>query len=212
MKRGRIHASNIDLETERVDAGGPSQREGPVRLYHGGDAESHQFRAIAFDLDAVSKTSLQEALPGWEIEVIDDATAASLGPNWDLATTDLLVVMVGDDTKESLALCRFLSSCSRFSSDCQEETANAAGLNRDQQEQGRRGDAPLLVLVHPGQKHLVSAALEAGAASCLVLPIHAKDVASMPARARHGNQPGRHTLNLDKAQVEDRWRDDGGQG
>jgi hypothetical protein len=29
---------------------------------------------------------------------------------------------------------------------------------------------------------------------------------------RQGNQPGRHTLNLDPAQREDHWRDDGGQG
>jgi hypothetical protein len=34
----------------------------------------------------------------------------------------------------------------------------------------------------------------------------------MLARAHAGNQPGRHTLNLDQAQREDRWRDDGGQG
>jgi hypothetical protein len=37
-------------------------------------------------------------------------------------------------------------------------------------------------------------------------------VAGMLARVRQGNQPGRHTLSLDPAQIEDRWRDDGGQG
>jgi hypothetical protein len=58
----------------------------------------------------------------------------------------------------------------------------------------------------------VWAALEAGADSCLVLPVHAKGVASMLVHARAGNQPGRHTLNLDQAQIEGRWRDDGGQG
>jgi hypothetical protein len=37
-------------------------------------------------------------------------------------------------------------------------------------------------------------------------------VASMLVHARAGNQPGRHTLDLERAQSEDRWRDDGGQG
>ena len=55
-------------------------------------------------------------------------------------------------------------------------------------------------------------ALEAGAHSCLVLPIDAREVASMVVHARAGNQPGRHTLHLEGAQSEDRWRDDGGQG
>ena len=34
----------------------------------------------------------------------------------------------------------------------------------------------------------------------------------MLAHAGAGNQPGRHTLSLDQVQIEDRWRDDGGQG
>jgi hypothetical protein len=67
-------------------------------------------------------------------------------------------------------------------------------------------------LIHPGQENLVEAILEAGAHSCLRLPIHAKDAASMLARARAGNQPGRHTRDLEQAQTEDRWQDDGGQG
>jgi len=68
------------------------------------------------------------------------------------------------------------------------------------------------MLVPRGQEYLVAAALKAGAHSCLVLPIHAADVASMLLHARAGNQPGRHTLNLEGAQTEDRWRDVGGQG
>jgi two-component system OmpR family response regulator len=32
------------------------------------------------------------------------------------------------------------------------------------------------------------------------------------AHARAGNQPGRHTPDLEQNQAEDRWRDDGGQG
>jgi hypothetical protein len=34
----------------------------------------------------------------------------------------------------------------------------------------------------------------------------------MLAHAQAGNQPGRHTLNLEQAQREDEWQDDGGQG
>jgi hypothetical protein len=58
----------------------------------------------------------------------------------------------------------------------------------------------------------VRTVLEAGAHSCLVLPVHAKNLVSMLARTHEGNQPGRHTLNLQQAQDEDRWQDDGGQG
>jgi hypothetical protein len=34
----------------------------------------------------------------------------------------------------------------------------------------------------------------------------------MLAHARAGNQSGRHTLNFERAQAEDLWRDDGGEG
>jgi hypothetical protein len=37
-------------------------------------------------------------------------------------------------------------------------------------------------------------------------------VAGMLVHAGAGNQAGGNTLNLDQAQIEDRWRDDGGQG
>jgi len=49
-------------------------------------------------------------------------------------------------------------------------------------------------------------------AASVTLPVHAKDVASMLVHAKAGNQQGRHTLDLERAQAEDRWRDDGGQG
>src|SRR5207237_10896065 len=126
--------------------------------------------------------------------------------------TDLLVVTIGADTKRSLALCRFLSGRSGFSNAGQRKKKQVAPRNRKELKPASPAGAPLLVLVHPGQEDLISAALEAGAQSSLVLPIRAKDVPSMLARARQGNQPGRHTLNLDQAQVADRWRDDGGQG
>jgi hypothetical protein len=172
----------------------------------------HRLRAVAFDLDAASLISLREALPGWEIEVVNGATAASLAHAWDPGAADLLVVQARGEVAETLGLCRFLVSCGVFSTDSREEAAETLGRPRSQQNQARRADAPLLVLVPSGREPLVRAALAAGATRCLVLPIHAKEVASMLARARQGNQPGRHTLNLDRAQSEDHWRDDGGQG
>ncbi len=57
----------------------------------------------------------------------------------------------------------------------------------------------------------MAAALEEGAHSCLVQPIHYKDVIQMLAHARAGNQPGRHTLSGEGAQRENPWRDEGGE-
>lgn len=162
-----------------------------------------RLRAIAFDLDAASLISLREALPGWEIEVTNGATTASLPRDWNPGAVDLLVVKAREEAAGTLGLCRFLASCSSYSRDSQQEVAGIFGPHRN---------APLLVLVAPGQETLVGSALEAGAHSCLMLPINGKDVASMLAHARAGNQLGRHTLNLEEAQAEDRWRDNGGQG
>ena len=148
----------------------------------------NQFRAIAFDVDPASLLSLRQAFPAWEIEAVQGATVASLTQSWNLGATDLLVVGARDDVTETLGLCRGLRS------------------------QTGRTATPLLVLVPPGRPALVRDVLHAGANSCLVLPINAKEVASMLAHAQAGNQPGRHTVNLDRAQSEDRWRDDGGQG
>jgi DNA-binding response OmpR family regulator len=148
----------------------------------------NQSRAIAFDVDPASLLSLREAFPEWEIEAVQGATAASLTQDCNLGPADLLIVGARDDVGETLGLCRGLRS------------------------QAGRGVTPLLVLVRSEQPALVSKVLKTGANSCLVLPIDAKEVASMLVRAQAGNQPGRHTLNLDQAQTEDRWRDDGGQG
>ena len=148
----------------------------------------NQSKAIAFNVDPASLLSLQEAFPEWEIEAVQGATAASPTQDWSLGTADLLVVGTRDDVTETLGLCRCLRS------------------------QAGRAVTPLLVLVPPAKPALVRDALKAGANSCLVLPVHAKEVAGMLARVRQGNQPGRHTLDLDRAQIEDRWRDDGGQG
>src|SRR5262245_58399539 len=85
------------------------------------------------------------------------------------------------------------------------------GLCRGLRSQAGAAHTPLLVLVGPAQEALVSAALDAGANSCLVVPVQAEDLVSRVARARAGNRPGRHTLGLDRAQREDSWRDDGGE-
>lgn len=171
---------------------------------------SRPSRAVAFDVDPTSLASLREGLPGWEIDTINGASPGSLADNWYPGAADFLVVSAGDNASETLGLCRFLSFCTQYSREAREERAEALGPRKTLP--AFRPDAPLLVLVPPGQETLVGAALEAGARSCLVLPIHPKDVTSVLARARAGNQPGRHTLNLDQAQLEDRWRDDGGQG
>lgn len=172
---------------------------------------SERLRAVAFDLDVTSLISLREALPGWEIEMRNGDTTASLH-HWNPGAVNLFVVKAREEPAETLGLCRFLASCSSYSRESRQEAAGILGPDRSGPNQKRHADAPLLVLVPPGQDSLVEAALMAGAHSCLMLPINAKDVASMLAQAHAGNQPGRHTLNLEEAQAKDRWRDEGGQG
>jgi hypothetical protein len=169
-------------------------------------------RAIAFDLDAPSLAALREAIPGWQIGVICGATVPSLPCDWNPGTVELLVVGVREDVTETLALCRFLAFAAANSRDCRPSAVATLGPRRNPSNRTPHGNAPLLVLVSSGQESLVRELLEAGADNCLVLPVHAKEVASMVAHMWQGNQPGRHTLNLDRAQCEDRWRDDGGQG
>lgn len=148
---------------------------------------SDRAKAIAFDVDPDSLTGLRRAFPEWEVEALDGATVGSLDRDWNPAAAQLLVVGARDDVALTLGLCRGLRS------------------------QVGRALTTLLVLVPPDRAALVRAALEAGADSCLVLPVHFKDLVNTVARARAGNRPGRHTLGLDRAQREDRWRDDGGE-
>jgi hypothetical protein len=171
-----------------------------------------QATAFAFDLDPASLSTLRKALPGWNIEVLAGATAASLTNQWHPGKVDLLVMEADHDTTRTLALCRFLVRSSVVSRDSQKNATDILGPRGSLQTQAQRAHAPLLVLVPVGQEDLVKSALEAGAHSCLMLPIDAKNVASMLVHARAGNQPGRHTDNLEQAQSQDRWRDDGGQG
>ncbi|HKI30652.1 MAG TPA: hypothetical protein VKA46_02080 [Gemmataceae bacterium] len=146
-----------------------------------------QPKAVAFDVDPASLASLREAFPGWRIDAVHGATTDSLTQDWSPGEADLLVIGARDQVTETLGLCRGLRS------------------------QAGRAHTALLVLVTPAQEALVRAALDAGAHACLVLPVHAKDLVSMVARARGGNRPGRHTLGFDRAQLGDSWRDDGGE-
>jgi DNA-binding NarL/FixJ family response regulator len=178
----------------------------------------NQSKVIAFDVDQASLIRLRKALPESVIEVVNDATAASLTRDWNPGTVDLVVVKARKEVTQTLELCRFLVSCGVLArdapavTDSQEQAPKTLGLHRRRRHVGRRPHSPLLVLVSPRRKSIVRDMLKAGAHSCLMLPINAKDVASMLVHAQTGNQPGRHTLNLEGAQTEDRWRDDGGEG
>jgi hypothetical protein len=182
------------------------------------DPMPDQSKAIAFDVDLASLSSLREALPDCVIEVVNGATAASLTRDWNPGTVELVVVQARKEVAQTLELCRFLVSCGVLGKDApvvtdsQEVTPKKLGLHRRRRHVGRRPHSPLLVLVPASQKKIVTELLKAGAHSCLLLPINAKDVASMLVHAQAGNQAGRHTLDLEGAQTEDRWRDEGGQG
>ena len=175
-------------------------------------------KAIAVDVDQASLISLRKALPDAAIEEVNGATVASLTRDWNPGTVDLVVVKALKEVAQTLDLCRFLVSCGLLGrdapvvTDSQEAMPKTLGLHRRRRNVARRPHSPLLVLVPPSRKSIVTDVLKAGAHSCLMLPINAKDVASMLVHAQAGNQPGRHTLNLERAQTEDRWRDDGGQG
>jgi DNA-binding response OmpR family regulator len=142
---------------------------------------------IAFEVDSESLLSLRQAFPDGEIDVMDGAPSGLLLSGQDPAAVNLLVLGARAQVMGTLELCRSLRS--------------HAGL----------AQTPLLVLVQPAQEGLVRAALAAGASSCLVLPVHAKELVGMVNRVQAGNQPGRHTLNLHRAQSEDQWRDHGGE-
>ena len=144
-------------------------------------------KVIALDVDPASLESFHQAFPGWQVETVNGATRETLTPDWDPGEASLLVVGARTDVTQTLGLCRGLRS------------------------QAGRARTPLLVLVQPGREPLVRAALEAGADSCLVLPVHAKELVTMLSRALAGNRPGRHTLGLDQPQSDDEWRDDGGE-
>jgi hypothetical protein len=178
----------------------------------------NQSKVIAFDVDQASLISLRKALPDCAIEAVNGATATSLTRDWNPGTVDLLVVKPGRDLATTLELCSFLVSSgvlaknALLATDSPDETPRTLGLHRHRRNLAGRPHSPLLVLVPPSRKRIVRDFLKAGAHSCLMLPINAKDVTSMLVHAKAGNQPGRHTLDLERAQTEDRWQDDGGEG
>ncbi len=144
-------------------------------------------RIVAFDVDLKSLASLRDAFTQWPIEETAGATVESLERDWDPDAAELLVVGLREPVAGSLGLVRALRS------------------------QLGRAHVPLLVIVSPGQEALVRAALDGGASACLVLPVHAKQLVSIWNRPRNGNQPGRHTLDLNHAERTDPWRDEGGE-
>jgi DNA-binding response OmpR family regulator len=149
---------------------------------------SNQRKAVAFDLDPESLAGLWQALPDWQIEIKNGASTGSLDKEWNPGRADLLVVRAGDDDFVTLGLCRGLRS------------------------QAGRAVTPLLVLVPPAREALVRVVLLAGATSCLILPVHAKELLRSVTRALGGERPGRHRLYLHQAEHVDPWRDPGGQG
>src|SRR5436309_2870951 len=111
-----------------------------------------QSRIIAFDVDPDSLACLREAFPHCAIDEQEGATGRTLSRDWDPGDAELLVVRAGGNAARTLALCRGLRS------------------------QAGRTLTPLLVLVPPEQTALIAAVLKAGAHSCLVLPVHAKEL------------------------------------
>ncbi len=142
---------------------------------------------VTLDVDRDSLASLRDAFPEGRIEALDGASTKTLGVDWDPGAADLLVVGASDRLEKTLGLCRGLRG------------------------QAGRARTPLIVLVQAAQGDRAARVLAAGADSCLVLPVHPKDLVSTLARARAGNQPGRHTLGFDRAQRENPWQDDGGE-
>lgn len=149
---------------------------------------------MVFDVDPECMGSVEEALPGWKIDVLYGATVSSLPSDWDPGAVDLLIVGPRENVAETLGLCRFLSYCTPFSRDFHENGISALGLRRSDSLR-RRPDALLIVLVPPDRADVVPAALRAGADHCLVLPITAQDVAGVLPSAR-GACLARRALHL----------------
>jgi hypothetical protein len=97
-----------------------------------GESNGIRLKAIAFDLDAVSLSSLQEALSEWEVEVVTGATAASLAHDWDPGVVNLFVVKAREEVAETLGLCCFLVACDRFATDSRAEV-EASGRHANRQ-------------------------------------------------------------------------------
>jgi peptidylprolyl isomerase len=167
-------------------------------------------RVIVFDPDAPSLAALYDALVGWRVDVVYGATADTLPCDWDPGDARLLIVGVSANMTDTLDLCRFLAFCAALPQGSGSATAQAA--DGDGRGVVRRDGVPLVVLMPHHAGTMVSAALEAGADGCLMLPLRAEDVRAVVGHGRTDTRQGRHTLNLDRAEREDRWSDEGGQG
>jgi hypothetical protein len=108
-------------------------------------------KAVAIDWDAASLSSLREALPGWEIGVVNGATATSPSHDWDPGAADLLVVKAREEVAEPVGLCRFLVFCGVVSTDSREEVAETRGPHGGLTEPGAAGRRPAARPGAPGQ-------------------------------------------------------------
>jgi DNA-binding response OmpR family regulator len=175
---------------DRADASSGEQAMSNTRTpptFCGETSMSDRRKVIAYSVDPASLASLRQAFPEFQVEVLDGASTNSLTQDSEPVRAELLVVGIHTELSQTLGLCRGLRS------------------------QAGRARTPLLVVVPTRHSGLVRAALEAGADSCLVLPVHPKELVNMLARAKTGNRPERHTLDLQKPQRQDPWRDDGGE-
>jgi hypothetical protein len=134
-----------------------------------------------------------------------------LTSDWDPGVVDLLVVGPRAEVSETLALCRFLAFSSPYSSDFR-QAQERSGLQGGPGHPTRRIDAPLLVLVNSDQGSLVGAVLEAGAHTCLMLPLYANNVSTLLAQARAACPPAHNAPDADQIRREGAWQDDGGRG
>jgi hypothetical protein len=165
--------------------------------------------ACAFDLDAANLACLEDALPGWDIRALNGQTAASLPPDWASEEASLLVVAIRGDGRESLKLCRFLAGAlvpltvHTWPELLPEAMAERKAATRK---------AMLFVLLPPDHDSLVWALQEAGADRCLFLPLEANEVTDILYAVRSRDPDPKFLRDQQKAQRDERWRDDGGPG
>jgi hypothetical protein len=176
-----------------------------------GDGAPPPGRAFAFDVDAASLSSLREALPAWELEAVNGATAASLPRDWGPGVAGLLVVGLRANVAESMGLCRFLAHRNSYACDPWQETVEPGEPPGGGGGGGRAG-ALLVVLTPSGQEWLTEEALGAGTHRCLSLPLQAGQVTHLLSRPRADGDRGRRSPSPAGARAEDPWRDDGGEG
>src|SRR5207247_9921685 len=100
----------------------------------------HRSKAITFDLDPASLTSLQEAMPEWKIEPVNGATAGSLTHNWNHGAAALLVVEAGEYVAETLSPCRFLVFCNVVATDSRDDQSRTSEQPGTRQNQIRGGN------------------------------------------------------------------------